>query len=171
MKKILQKLKGKLPTLEGFSLSWLPSLNFSLFKNNIRCFEKLLDKEKWQKEWVGNDEIWVCENNNTFQICLSDKYRDFRKDWTDVYPNKSATFQPVQLKINNTVIKEISFIYCDETRIFVPLPKRIMEDNSRSYNYEWRRNSLAFKLAKIIGKYHIYKNIEGVAKISNIKIV
>ena len=171
MKSLLRRYLSKLPKPEGLSLSWPPSLNFSFNKNNIKRFEGLVEREKWNKEFIGNEEVWICEKDNTFQIHLSDKYRDFREDWTDVYPNKSAIFQPLLLKINNTTIKEVYFIYCDETRIFVPLPKRVVSKGLKSYHYEWRRDSLGFKLSKIVGKYHIYDNMEGVAKISNIKII
>jgi hypothetical protein len=140
-------------------------------KNNLRHFEQLVEKANWRREFIGNVEAWVCEEDNTYQIDLSSEWRDFSEDWTDVYPNKKAYFKPVLLKINGVAIKEVNFIYCDEARIFVPLPRRVVHSNYKTYHYEWYRNRLDFKLAQIIGHYHVYETIEGIAKISNITIV
>lgn len=175
MKKYLKKLIEKLPKPDGISLSWPPSINFPFKKdkkrNNLQHFEELTMRAKWRKEFIGHNEVWICEEDNTYQIDLSAEWRDFSEDWTDGYPNKKAFFKPVLLKIDGVTIKEVHFIYCDEARIFVPLPRRVVHSDYKTYHYEWNRNSLDFKLAKIIGHYHIYESIEGIAQVSKIKIV
>jgi hypothetical protein len=48
------------------------------------------------------------------------------------------------------------------------LPKIESKDNEDIYY--WERNSLDFKIGKIIGNFYIHNNIEGVAKIVKIEI-
>ncbi len=168
-----------MPKPDGFSLSWLPSLDFSLpstkrrEEKNLRRFEELVDRAQWRKEIIGHDQVWICEEDNTFQIDLSaEREEGFSEDWTNVYPNKTAFFKPVWLKVGGVTIKELKYVYCDETRIFVPLPRKVADKHTpQSYRYEWDRRALDFKVAKIIGHYHIYETIEGVAKVSKISIV
>ena len=51
--------------------------------------------------------------------------------------------------------------------IFVPVPNR---DPNNIKSFFWDTNNLEVKVAKIIGVYDIYRNLEGVAQRSNIKI-
>ncbi|MCK4359327.1 MAG: hypothetical protein KAW92_11410 [Candidatus Cloacimonetes bacterium] len=137
--------------------------------NTLKYFELLLEKSKWQKEIIGNDEIWIARENNTFQIHKGDPKGDFRETWTQVYPDKNTKGYPVYLKINNVIVKELTFISLDGGRISVPLPDRKFEN--QKVNYFWNMNSLEIKVCKIIGRYYIWKNIFGVAKQSKIEIL
>lgn len=175
MKKWFSKIQNCLPKLEGFSLSWPPSINFSFPKkkgsSNLSRFEELIEKSSWRKEYINNRAIWICEENDLYQINISPQAQDFHEEWTSIYPDKKAFSESVWLKIGETIIKEVRFISCDGGRIFVPLPKIITNHYSNKPRYEWNRKSLDFKLAKIIGRYYIYETIEGIAKISNIQII
>jgi|GEM_PF-2898258 len=164
-------------TILGVLLT-IPTTRKAIFKwcsihedDNLKTFEKLVENGKWKKEYIGYRGRWVCEDNDLYQIDLSSEHNDFEEEWANIYPNRKAFSQPVLLKIRGVEIKQITFVYCDETRIFVPLPEKVAVDSTGSCHFEWNKNSLEFKLAKIIGRYYIYKNIEGIAEMSKIKIV
>lgn len=139
-------------------------------EKNIRNFERFVENEEWKKEFIDNKEVWICQKDNTYQIEIGQEGRDFKEEWTQVYPDKQhTTLYPVYLKIGGVQIKQISFIFLDGGRIFVPLPKIITENDSRFFI--WNRESLEYKIGKIIGYYYIYDSLEGVAKMSKIKII
>ncbi len=144
-------------------------LTEELNKYNLTHFEKLLLNSKWNKEIIGNKEIWVSEKDNTFQIHIGESTGSFSENWTIEYPDPNAKKYPVYLKINNSIITEILFISIDGGRIFVPITERKME-NSSIVEY-WNVDSLRIKVCRIIGQYYIYNNIEGVAKTSKIELV
>jgi len=137
--------------------------------NTFKYFELLLEKSEWQKEIIENGEVWVAEENNTFQIQIGEPEGDYCEPWTQKYPDKNTKGYPVYLKINNTIIKELTFISLDGGRIFVPLPDQKFKN--KQVNYFWNMNSLEIKVCKIIGKYYIHKNIYGIAKQSKIEII
>jgi hypothetical protein len=137
--------------------------------NTLKYFEFLLENSKWNKEFIDHDEIWVAERNNTFQIKSGEEGREFHEEWTKMYPDQSTSRYPVYLIINNTIIKELTFISLDGGRIFVPMPDRKLENDKPSFF--WNMNSLEIKVCLIIGHYYIYKDIFGVAKRSKIEII
>lgn len=139
-------------------------------KNKIISFDYNIEKWKWKKELIYNNEIWICENNPMFQIKKWDNYWDFSESWTQVYPDKNWSWKySIELLINWVIIKTLYWIYCDWHKISVPLPK-IENINDSEIVYFWNKNSIEFKVAKIIWEFHIYKNIEWVANISKIEI-
>lgn len=173
MKNIFETIWAKVPKPDSFSLSWPPSINFPLKKdkdrNTLKYFETLVEKALWKKEFIDHKEIWVCETDNTFQIETGHRGDEFREIWVEVYPDINSYRYSIYLKISDTVIKELTFISCDGGRIFVPMPERKLE--GEKIIYQWHRNSLPFKVCKIIGNYYIYKNIEDIAERSKIQIV
>lgn len=139
-------------------------------KNTLRDFEFLLESSVWHKEFFDHTEVWIADDDNTFQIELGQKFRQFKEKWTDVYPDPNSSASPVYLKINGNVIKEITFISMDGGRIFVPLPDlKLLDDES--VEYFWNLNSLEVKVCRVVGSYYIYNNLEGVAKRSKIKVI
>jgi hypothetical protein len=145
-------------------------------KSDVSSFEKLAENERWNKESIGQKVIWICNEDNTFQIEIGENERPFTEPWTQVYPDRVGSWlHPVYLKVNGVTIKEISFIACDGGRIFVPLPEYQYEEDQHgdiiTTSYVWNRQSLRFKIAKIIGEYGAYKTIEGIAKKSKITII
>lgn len=137
--------------------------------NTLKYFEFLLENSTWKKEFIENNEVWVAEKNNTFQMQSGEPKGNFREPWTQKYPDKNTIGYPVYLKINDTIIKELTFISLDGGRIFVPLPDLKYENEKP--NYFWNMNSLEMEVCKIIGHYYIWKDIYGVAKQSNIEII
>ncbi len=147
------------------------TINQSLSREdkNIEAFEKLLENTSWHKELIDHKEVWICDKDNTYQIEIGDRAGEWQEKWAKVYPDANASEYPVYLKINNTIIKEITFISCDGGRIFVPLPE-LQSEGGQTANL-WRRDSLSYKVCQIIGQYYIHKTIDGVAQMSKIRIV
>ena len=111
----------------------------------------------------------VAEKNITFQIQRGDSKGEFRESWTQRYPDKNTRGCSVYLKINNSTIKELTFISLDGGRISVPLPDRRYENEE--FKYFWNMNSIEIKVCNIIGHYYVWKDIFGVAQQSNIEII
>ena len=84
----------------------------------------MLEESKWKKESVGHNEVWIAEQNNTFQIQRGRPGSEFHESWTTMYPDLSTRQYPVYLKISGTTIKELKFISLDGGRIFVPMTER-----------------------------------------------
>jgi len=137
--------------------------------NTLKYFEVLLGISNWNKEFINHREIWISEDNNTFQIHTGDEGDEFHEPWTKMYPDQNTRRYPVYLKIDNSIVKELDFISLDGGRIFVPMPDRTIEGDK--VRYLWNLNSLEVKVCKIIGSYYIYKDIAGVARMSKVVIV
>lgn len=137
--------------------------------NNIKTFEKHVTESSWSEEFIGNRQVWICDNDNAFQIEVDDESKEFTEEWTKVFPdNNGSGKHEVFLSINGTRIKSHIFVWADGGRILVPLPK--IESRNDEIIYYWERNSLDFKIGKIIGNFYIHKNMEGVAKMTKIEI-
>lgn len=137
---------------------------------NIETFKNLVENASWRKELIKHKEVWICDKDNTFQIEVGEPDGEFREKWTQVYPDtQNVSGYPVYLRINNTTIKELAFVSCGGGRIFVPLPELQSEGNQTVYI--WKINSLQYKVCQIIGQYYIYQNIEGIARMSKIRII
>lgn len=154
---------------KGSQASGVPQPVSSNSLNNIKKFEQLLEEASWVKESIDNKDFWICDSDTMFQVEICDDYRDFTEKWTQVYPDKFGSGRhSVNLKIYGVTIKQLSFIFCDGGRISVPMPdfKIINEE----IQYFWKKNSLEYKLAKIIGTFYIYDNLEGIADMSKIEL-
>jgi hypothetical protein len=68
----------------------------------------------------------------------------------------------VELRINNSPVRELTFVSLDGGRYFLPLPDKSVERGRPVYS--WFRESLEFKVGKIIGSYYRFDNIEDTAK-------
>jgi len=136
--------------------------------DTLKHFEVLLEKSKWKKEFIGHNEVWISQENNTFQIHHGDFGGSFTEPWITIYPDQNASRYPVYLKIGDTTIKEITFISLDGGRIFVPMTERDSINNKPVFY--WDMASLPVKVCKIIGSYYIYKDLYGVARMSKVEI-
>lgn len=137
---------------------------------NIEAFKILLENTSWRKELIDHKEVWVCDKDNTYQIEIGEPSGEFHEKWTQVYPDRqNVSGYLVYLKINNTIIKELTFVSCDGGRIFVPLPE--LQSEGGQTVYIWRKDSLPYKVCQVVGHYYIYKTIEGVARMSKISII
>lgn len=129
----------------------------------------MIENASWRKELIDHKEIWICDKDNTYQIERGDCGGEWQEKWAKVYPDANASEYSVYLKINNTIIKKLTFISCDGGRIFVPLPE--LQSDGQQAVYIWKSDSLPYRVCQIIGKYYIHKTIEGVAQMSKIKII
>ena len=135
---------------------------------NLAAFEKLLENQTWSNEVINHKELWICDSNTSYQIEMGRKLGEISEPWTKCYPDPSASMYAVYLKIDGSPIKEVTFVTLDGGRILVPLAEFKVEENERKYF--WVGDSLAFKVGKVIGRYHIHPSIERIAEISSIAI-
>ena len=111
-----------------------------------------------------------------FQIKKWDDSSDFTETRTQVYPDSDGSHKyTVELLSNGIITKTLTWISCDWGRIHVPLPKQEIIEKSEKFGdieikYYWDSSSIEFKIGKIIGEFYAYKNIEWVARASNIEI-
>ncbi|MBE3064164.1 MAG: hypothetical protein IMZ69_04010, partial [Spirochaetes bacterium] len=139
-------------------------------RNTLADFEHLLESSRWTKTLIDRRTIWVCDDDNTFQVEEGQQTREFRERWTTVYPDPNSSASPVYLRIGPVVVKELTFISMDGHRIFVPMPE-LRPLGDEEVEYFWNRNSLDVKVCRIIGQYYIYENLDGVARRSRVAIV
>ena len=135
----------------------------------IERFEQLLTTSSWRREIIDATEIFICETDNNYQVEIGNSTSSFTEPWTQVYSaSHNSTRASVYLRVNANRIREMTFVYCDSARIFVPLPKTRTENGNRIFY--WSRNSLDYKLGKVVGDFYIYESMEGIARMSNIRI-
>lgn len=139
-------------------------------RNTLQDFERYIDESNWRKTYIDDKEVWVCEDDNTFQIHEGDRTRDFSERWTAVHPDLGVSTCPVYLRIGNTTIKELHFVVGDGARIFVPMTER-RPSSDGEFEFFWNVNSLEVRVCRIVGSYYIYESLEGVAERSKVAIV
>ena len=139
-------------------------------KTTLSDFERLVESSNWTKRLIDHRTLWICDDDNTFQIEQGQQTREFRERWTTGHPDPSSSASPVYLRIGPVVVRELTFISMDGHRIFVPMPElRPVGDDE--VEYFWNRNSLEVKVCRIIGEYYIYENLDGVGRRSRVAIV
>lgn len=134
----------------------------------FNSFERMLRTSMWRKEYIGHDEVWICENNNTFQIHMSDDNREFKENWTTVFSDQNTTMFHVNLTIGGTIVKSLPFISADGGRYTLPLPELAVINNVPSFY--WAPNSVEVKVAEIIGNFYRYNSIKEVAAFTKIDL-
>lgn len=151
-------------------------------KSQLETFEDYIVNKQWTEQELDGDTVWICETDNLYQIHSRGDYDEFSEPWTQVYPDKNGSGKhSVDLVYAGTIIKRFTFIYCDGGRISVVMPELYIAPEHRIPNkdwndktdyreYIWEKDSIKFKLMKLIGSFYIYNSPEGVAKHSNIKI-
>lgn len=139
-------------------------------RNTLCDFEDLLTASQWKKTFIDDAEVWIADEDNTFQICQGERTKEFIERWTTVFPDKNGSAFPVYLKIGGTVVKELTFVSMDGGRIFVPMAE-VRPKGNEDVEYFWNVNSLAVKVCRVIGTYHRYDDLEGVARMSKVTIV
>lgn len=127
-------------------------------------FERLLELPKWKKVSFGPNEKWIFEDDNSLVIEVSSESRDFRQEWTERFPDKSAFAFEVSLKIGGELVhKTFLFVGVDGCRNFVPCPKASEAFDER-YFY-WDKNSLEYKVFERVGYLDpLYETIEDFGK-------
>jgi hypothetical protein len=135
---------------------------------NLTGFETLLN-HSWVREFIGNREVWISEVDSMFQIEVGSKGREFSEEWTRRFPDEmGSSAYPVVLKVQGVEIKQLTFVSCDGGRIFVPMPRLTGNEGQQAFTYD--RESIEFKVGRIIGHFYIYETIDGVARWAGIKV-
>ncbi|MDQ5982595.1 MAG: hypothetical protein QG549_592 [Patescibacteria group bacterium] len=150
-------------------------------KSQLDNFENYIVNGNWTQQEIDGTTVWICEEDNLYQIHERRSYDEFSEPWTRVYPDKNGSGKyDVDLVYAGTTVKRLMFVYCDGGRInvvlpetFIPekykLPTRIIGDGEYREFY-WEKNSLKYKLMSLIGSFDTYQTPEGVAKRSDITI-
>jgi hypothetical protein len=176
-----------LGTLFGGAIGWLISRYFFLEatedlrrrlddqrrqlerQDTMEHFEDLVTNGTWHSESINHQTVWICDQKASFKIVEGDEMEPFQEEWTQRYPDPNTTKRTIELRINDSIVKTLTFINLDGFRILVPMPKVLAVDGKPLYF--WEKDSLEYKVGLIIGDYYIWKNIEGVARQSGVEIV
>lgn len=138
-------------------------------QHTLDDFERILESSSWERTNIDHKEVWVCAADNTFQIVQGEQTREFKEPWTTVYPDRNSSAYPVYLRIGATTVKELTFISMDGGRIFVPMAE-VQPIGGSGVEYFWRTKGLAVKVCRVIGAFYIYKDLEGVARMSKVAL-
>src|SRR5690606_2659939 len=112
-----------------------------------------------------------------FQIVSSNENtgsEPYEEDWVEQFPSKPpARLYQVNLKVAGLTIEQFFFVTLDSASYFVPMPEIEWTNNSGVRKFIWRRSSLIFKVAKIVGIFNPfrYPTIEDFAVAAGIEIV
>lgn len=151
-------------------------------KSQLETFEDYIQNKTWSEEYIDGNKVWICDEDNLYQIHERDDTDEFSEPWTQVYPDKHGSGKySVDLVYSGTIIKRFTFVYCDGGRINVVLPElyvapehqmpNVEFDDPNDYRqFSWSKSSLKYKLMELIGSFHVYGTAEGVAKHSRIEI-
>lgn len=139
-------------------------------RNTLANFESILEASDWNEHYINETEIWIAEQDSTFQIERGERSGEFSERWTKTFPDQNGSAYPVYLKISGTVIHQLRFISLDGGRVFVPMPELRPVSNGEVEHF-WNFGSLEVKVARVIGSYYIHKTLEGVAKAARVALV
>ncbi|MFB5856478.1 hypothetical protein WAB97_011585 [Stenotrophomonas maltophilia] len=107
--------------------------------------------------------------SSSLKNVIPDSDSEFTEEWTERHPDPEGRRTEIQLRINDSTIQELQFVHLDGRRILVPMPRQVFV--SGSPEYFWERDSIEFKVCKIVGRYYIHKTLEGVGSHSGVSIV
>ncbi len=138
-------------------------------KDTLEFFEYMLTQGTWRKEHIDKLATWICDQRSSLRVVIADALEPFDEEWTQRYPDKLAQRCEVELQINGSTVKSLSFILLDGHRTIVPMPRRIVGNGNPLYF--WDKESLEYKVGRIVGQYYIHESIEGIAKISDVTIL
>lgn len=139
-------------------------------RNTLQNFEKMLESSSWSKTDIDGTEVWIANTDNTYQIEIGERTREFAERWTLLYPDRSSSAYPVYLKLNGLTIRQLTFISMDGGRYFVPMAS-VRQARNDEVEYFWNLNSLDIKVCRIVGRYYRYSCLEDVAMHSEVAIV
>jgi hypothetical protein len=147
-------------------------------QRSLANFERLLETSEWDKIHDNDQEIWICADDVLFQIIIdSDELRDLELHWTQKFFKPAAYKYDVRLTIAGLTVKKLFFISVLGGNCFVPLPDDKTEYEMKTMEFgtldlEWRRDTLIFKIAKIISQFdRMYPTFEDFAAHAGIKII
>jgi hypothetical protein len=123
----------------------------------------------WSLHSIGGRDTWICNERGVFAILRNDDYEDFEEEWTTKPPDKRASRSTVDLRINGATVRSLDFISLDGGRYFLPMPRK--KGRKGEPLYFWERESLEFKVGRIVGSYYRFESIEGAADFLGVEII
>jgi hypothetical protein len=132
-------------------------------------FEGLVANGTWHKENINHQEVWVCQQKASFKIVPVRTNKPFEEPWTEDFPDPYTAWCDVELRINDSIVKVLTFVSVDGGRLLVPITKIIIVNEKPLYF--WDKDSLEYKVSVLIGEFYIYKTIEGVAERMRVEIL
>lgn len=131
----------------------------------------LKDTKNWKSEHLEDKVIWryILNTDYHFEVRFNHKWESL-ESWIPDFPDSTKGKEDVILFIRwRSVSDPVLFISLDWGRFFIPVPE--IWPNSE---YLWKKDSLAFKLNKIVGEYPgwVYPHdIESFSERYNIPII
>lgn len=138
--------------------------------DTLSHFEDLVANGTWHSERINNQTAWICDQKASFKIVEGDEFEPFTEEWTTKYPDQNTAKQMIDLRINDSTVKSLTFVNLDGGRYLVPLTKMLIGPDKKPV-YFWDKDSIEFKVGRIIGTYYRFENIEEVARDLKIEIV
>jgi hypothetical protein len=122
---------------------------FGIGQSPMQRISRLLsDPDKWQK--VGGDDYLYHEDFPEFTIRDAPVLVDgFREDWSQRFPDTTATSFVVEVCYGTTVLRQYTFVACDGGRYRLPLPT-LVGDGSR---FQIDVSSIPWKIAQLYSQY------------------
>jgi hypothetical protein len=138
-------------------------------KDSAEYFEFMLTHGTWSHHSIAGRDTWICDERSVFKIVRNGDYEDFDEEWTRKPPDQRAQKSSIDLKINDSTVRSLDFISLDGGRYLVPMTtKRVLDGQPL---YFWERDSLQFKVGRIVGHYYRFDNIEQTAQFLGVEIV
>lgn len=126
-------------------------------ERSMKRFEQHIeDVHDWTFEVIGEERIWVYVEDALFQIVIGEgESVNYVEPWTEGFPDSQHNRgYPVYLRLAGINVKEVRFVSLDGGRYFVPMPELKLVNEEAHFFY--RRDSLRFKLSRIIGNYYSF---------------
>lgn len=139
-------------------------------QTSMARFEQLLTNAQWEHQTHDGGDRYVCSQATIFQIDASDIGRSFSGEpWLAQFPDQTTSMFKLRLCINGVVVKEVPFISADGGRYKIPLPEIVVVKGTAVYF--WRKGSLGYRVAIIMGQFYRCNNLAEVAQLLGLEIV
>jgi hypothetical protein len=134
-----------------------PMLRFKLYLRNKAAWVNI------QLRAGGDDGYLQHSRHPEFTITESEDSRNWDRDepWMKkiMRPDKSAGSRKVYLNVSGVVVWSGDFMFLDGYRIYVPVPKVDYADTANEEDNTYYYDKVQILVAKVIGKFHIYNNL------------
>lgn len=159
---ILLGILGLIATLIGSGLAYISFVN-----PMIRFKWYLKNNDKWKTIFPrvkGLSEYYQYSKHPEFTIEeVYDRPWERDEPWMKniLRPDPACHASQIALKVSGNIIHTENFLAMDGGRIFVPIPKVIYKKTDNEEDNIYYYDDIQVLLAGLIGKYHIYKTLEG----------
>lgn len=65
---------------------------------------------------------------------------------------------------------DLLFINLDGGRYFLPLPE-VRQEGEEKWGYYWTRDSIEYKVSKVIGEFYLFRDLEAFAEWKKMEIL